>query len=208
MSAWAFRIAIGAVAVAPLLGACTMETAGSVSTTGGAGSYGGTGSSGAGTSGGSSSSGASAQPMLVDVDPNLTLHARAGEGAGVFTEYASGGHWHVWWTCDTNQSGYSCPFDVAISTASGAIGSVNGQGLDARDQISQSSPTHIEVTTLTSTAVAGVTFDAPGGAIITVDARLNGVDDGSLMFFVQAGVLNGGYTGALTDPLMFEPSSP
>jgi hypothetical protein len=43
----------------------------------------------------------SATPLLVDVDPNQTLSAAPGQGAGVFIEYKTGGHWHVWWTCDT-----------------------------------------------------------------------------------------------------------
>jgi hypothetical protein len=199
MAAWA-RTAIAAAAA--LLGGCTVDTTAPVGYTSAGG---GSTSSGGG---GGSTGGASSAPMLVDVDPNLTLTAQGGEGVGVFTEYATGGHWHVWWTCDTNQSGFGCQFAVAISLASGVIANMAGQGLQAGDVIAQPGPGEITLTTETSTKIEGVRFDAPPGAIITVDATMNGVDDGSLMFFVQDSLVNGGYTGALTDPLMFEPSSP
>jgi hypothetical protein len=200
MAAWTLTtIAIGAAAA--LVAGCAVDTAPPVDYTASAGG-------GSGSSGGGSTAGTSGTPMLVDVDPNLTLTAQGGEGVGVFTEYTTGGHWHVWWTCDTNQSGFGCQFAVAISVASGAIANVAGQGLGAGDAISQPGPGEVVLTTATSTTIDGVHFDAPPGAIITVDAKMNGVDDGSLLFFVQDSLVNGGYRGPLTDPLMFEPSSP
>ena len=64
--------------------------------------------------------------------------------------------------------------------------------------------------TTTTTAVDGVTFDTvlPAGTtpVITLDAKLNGVEDPTYLFFVQNGQINGNYTGQLTDPLMLEPS--
>jgi hypothetical protein len=215
LAAWARRvIAIGVTVSVPLVGACSVYS--------GPPSYGGSGSGPAypgptsgGTSGGGSSSGgtASTQPMLVDVDPNRTMNAQPGEGVGVFTEYVSGGHWHVWWTCDTNQTGFDCSFDVTVSVAGGAIDNGRGEALAATDQILQSSACKLEVVTQTSTAINGVTFDAPPGAAITLDAKMNGQDDGAILFFVQLATdgtpqVNGGYHGPLTDPLMLEPSSP
>jgi hypothetical protein len=201
MSAWALRaIAVGVAASAPLLGGCSAESGGSSSGGGGAGpAY----STSAGGGGGA----ASTQPMLVDVDPNLTLTAQPGEGVGVFTEYRTGGHWHVWWTCDTNQTGLGCHFDVAVST-SGAITNLAGEGLQATDQVLQASASQITAITQTSTAIGGVTFDTSPAAIITLDAKMDGQDRGDLLFFVQRGQVNGGYTGTLTDPLMLEPSTP
>jgi hypothetical protein len=43
------------------------------------------------------------------------------------------------------------------------------------------------------------------GATITV--TLSGIANGSLLFFVQDGKVNGGYTGMISDPLMLVPSS-
>ena len=50
--------------------------------------------------------------------------------------------------------------------------------------------------------------DVGGVPEITIDAKLNGVDDGRLFFFVQDKLINGNFKGTFTDPLMFEPSSP
>ena len=149
-----------------------------------------------------------AHPMLVDVDPDRTLHATGGDGVGVFTEYMTGGHWHVLWTCDTNASGSNCVYEITASVASGAITNFSVQFLESGDDSQQCSSSVVTATTMTAAGVDGITFDAPVDAIVTVDAKVNGAEDGSIMFFVQDGVVNGGYKGTLTDPLMFEPASP
>jgi hypothetical protein len=150
--------------------------------------------------------------MLVDVDANLTMSATPGDGVGVFTQYRSGGHWNVWWTCDTNETGEPCSFDVSVTVAAGSITAANGQALEEGDTLTQAGPRQIEVQTVTTAAVAGVTFDTlvPSGAtpLITLDVKLGGVSNPSYLFFVQDRRVNGGYSGTLTDPVMFEPSSP
>ena len=54
-----------------------------------------------------------------------------------------------------------------------------------------------------SSAVYGQ--DRPGQPI-ELEVRLNGVRDGRFFFFVQNGLVNGGYTGQLSDPLVLSPS--
>jgi hypothetical protein len=185
-----------------LLAACTADVRPSTSTGWPATSTGG------GSSGGTSSGPASTQPMLVDVDTNRTMTATPGEGVGIFTEYAAGGHWHTWWTCDTNQTGADCSFDVTVSTAGGAFTNVAGESLASSDQLLQPAAGQVEVVTQTSTGVSGVSLDTTAGSIVTLDAKMNGTQDGHLLFFVQDSQVNGGYQGTLTDPLMFEPSTP
>jgi hypothetical protein len=150
--------------------------------------------------------------MLVDVDANRTMSASPGDGVGVFTQYQTGGHWNVWWTCDTNKTGLPCSFDVSVTVSTGSIAEVAGQALTAGDTLTQAGSQQIQVLTTTTTAVAGVTFDTvvpPGTTpIITLDAELGGVSDPAYLFFVQDGTVNGGYSGMLTDPLMLEPSTP
>jgi hypothetical protein len=152
--------------------------------------------------------------MLVDVDPDRTMTAAPGDGVGVFSEYQTGGHWHVWWTCDTNKTNLSCAFDVSVSVTTGTIANLAGQ-VGRGDTVTQASPTGIEATTVTTTGVSGITFDtvppSGGGAtrpIITLDAKVGGYEDPSFLFFVQDGQVNGNFGGSLTDPLMLEPSSP
>jgi hypothetical protein len=140
------------------------------------------------------------------------MSATPGDGVGVFTQYQSGGHWNIWWTCDTSKTNLPCSFDVSVTVSTGSIAQAAGQGFGASDTLTQAGPQHVDVQTTTTTAVAGVTFDTvvPSGTtpVITLDAALGGVSDPSYLFFVQDGSVNGGYAGMLTDPLMMEPSSP
>jgi hypothetical protein len=190
---------IAAIALMSVIGGCTASaTEGVVDT---AGVNGGTGSAGTG-----SSSGGGVQ--LVDVDTNQTLQAQPGQGVGVFTEYQTGGHWHVWWTCDTSVTNLSCHFQVNVTVASGAITNVVNQLSDPAGHVAQPSSNAVSATTLTTTSVDGMTFDTSPGVIITLNATIDGNEEGAFLFFVQDGQVNGGYQGALSDPLMLEPSSP
>jgi hypothetical protein len=214
MLAWniARTFALGVAFSAGILVGCGTEEEPTVE--GAGGGYGGGSSSGttSGSSSGSSSGGTSTTPMLVDVDPNRTMTATPGAGVGVFTQYQTGGHWSIWWTCDTTKTGLPCAFDITVSVMTGTIANAAGQSLAAGDTLGETSSQQIEVQTDTTTTLQGVTFDTvvPAGTtpIITLDAKLNGVDDPSYLFFVQDGAINGNYTGNLTDPLMLEPSSP
>jgi hypothetical protein len=207
-SSWAVRLGGAAAGAALMLGCIVEDQPGSGGASGPSG-----GSSGTGTpSGGSSSGGASAQPMLVDVDPNQTLSATPGAGVGVFVQYMTGGHCNIWWTCDTTDTGVGCSFQNTVSVATGTINNVATQDFEPNDTLSQVSPQEIQAVTYTSTAVDSITFDTPftpgQTPIITVEAQLSGQDNGSFLFFVQDGEINGGFKGTLTDPLQLEPSTP
>jgi hypothetical protein len=166
----------------------------------------GTGGAGSGGSGTGGSSGP-AQPLLVIVDPNQTMTASPGQGVGVFVQYQTGGHWNVWWTCDTDKTSLSCNFDVIVTVATGTIANVTGQC----ETVNQQSSQQIEALSTTTTGVNGMMFDTPLGSkppIITVNASIDGAQSGSFLFFVQNGQINGGYAGMLSDPLMFQPLTP
>jgi len=156
----------------------------------------------------SSSGGSGPGVQLVDVDPNQTLQAPPGQGVGVFTEYQSGGHWNVSWTCDTNVTSLSCHFHISALVGSGAISNLNGALASPGGELSQPSSNEVSATTLTTTLMDGITFDATPGAIITLNATIDGNENGSFLFFVQDGQVNGGYQGQFADPLMLEPASP
>jgi len=212
MKAWtiARKLALGGIVSAALLVGCTVES--QTGSAGGGVDYGGASGSSSSGSGASSSSGGATQPMLVDVDPNRTMNATPGEGVGVFTQYQTGGHWDVWWTCDTSKTSLPCAFDVTVTVSTGTIANVAGQTLAAAEAPTQASTQSVELVTTTTTGIDGMTFDTvvPVGTtpIITLNAKLNGVDDAQYLFFVQDGEINGNYAGMLTDPLMLEPSSP
>lgn len=146
----------------------------------------------------------SPQPMLVEVDPDQTMDAESGEGVGVFVEYGSGGHWHIWWTCDTNRTLQSCDFEVNVSASK--ISNVDRSGLG--DGSLDASETNLRAITRTATEAHGIRFDTEPGATITLEASVGGLTDGSFLFFVQDGQVNGGYAGKLTNPLMLQGKTP
>ncbi len=163
----------------------------------GGGSY--ASSSGGGTQGGTQN-----QPLLVDVDTGGTLVTTPGNGIGVYIQYVSGGHWSVSWTCDTALTSLSCSFIVDASVSTGTLVET-GDTIGPSDSVSQATPRQIEAVTTTTTGVDGVLFDTAPGAAITVTVALNAPVS---FFFVQDNLVNGGYQGTLTNPLMFQPSSP
>lgn len=147
------------------------------------------------------------QPVTVVVDTGQQMNnTPGGEGLGVFVTYSAGGHWHVWWTCDTNLSGLSCDFDVKMSGTS--LANATTQAFESADTLDSSTPDQLVARTHTTTGVDGVTFDAVPGADMKVDLTVSGLRDWRFFFFVQNGQVNGNFQGTLTDPLIFEPSTP
>jgi hypothetical protein len=150
----------------------------------------------------------SSAPVLVRVDTDRTLDAAPGEGVGVFVEYAAGGKWHVWWTCDTAKTAASCMFDLRIASESGDIGAIHSEGALAGDTIVATDAQTIDAHSNTGSNAVGVRFDAPVQGIVSIDAKVGGTTDAGFFFFVQDGKPNGGYTGPLTNPLLFQGSTP
>jgi hypothetical protein len=149
----------------------------------------------------------SPSPMLVEVDADQTMDAVGGDGVGVFVEYAKGGHWHLWWTCDTTRSQQTCEFSVSAAAASGNVTNVDAAELEG-GYVASSTASRVEARSTTTTQVHGVRFDTAPGAVITVDASIGGLKDGAFLFFVQGGKLKGGFAGKLTNPLQFQGSAP
>jgi len=150
-------------------------------------------------------------PILAEVDTDQTLNASPGEGVGIYTEYYTGGHWYVWWTCDTNRdpAHRPCNFDVDVHVEQGKVSNVRGDRLLSSDSLDASSNgTDVGAHTVTRTDVTGVYFDTEPGAIVQLSGYVDGNADPSYFFFVQNGQVNGGYSGRLTNPLRLQGSRP
>ncbi len=156
----------------------------------------------------------SPSPLLARVDPNVTMNAAPGEGVGVFTEYDQGGHWHLWWTCDTLLTKESCPFDIKASVDKGAITNASAEQFTSSDTlVTPAAPASgeagaIEAKTLTTTGTSGVLFDTDPGATITLTATVGGRYNGKFLFWVQGGKVDDGFRGTVSDPLMLVGASP
>jgi hypothetical protein len=178
--------------------ACVIESSSS------SGSY--RSGSGDSTSGGSGTGGTTIgpSPVLVEVDTNAKLQADPGDGVGVFVEYATGGKWHVFWSCDTNQTSRTCDYQVrvrptqnkltdVVDDSGAAIATVGGEIAMRREIGAQND---------------GVKFVADPGSVITLEVTLDGQSKDVLFFFVQNGKLNGGYEGNLTNPIKLQGKTP
>jgi hypothetical protein len=185
---------IAAAGVVGLLAGCVADSSSSSGGVGGSGPY-----------GASSSGGGTTQLILVRVDTDATLVTTPGNGIGVYIEYQSGGHWRVSWTCDTALTNLSCNFVVDASVATGTIASPTPDGFLSGDSLTQPSSRRVEAVTTTTGDEDAMLFDTTPGAVITVSVSLNAPVS---FFFVQDNQGNGGYKGTLTNPLLFEPTSP
>ncbi len=151
-------------------------------------------------------------PMLAIVDTDQVMNADPGQGVGVFTEYASGGKWHIWWTCDTALSNQNCDVSLSATAAGGTIASVDAAELQG-GFVTTPNPSRVEARVTTSTQVHGITFSTNPGAVITLEATVGGLKEGpgpnrSFFFFVQDGKINGGFVGRLTNPLQLQGKTP
>jgi hypothetical protein len=167
----------------------------------------GTAYAGGGASYGSTTADAGTDPTLAFVDPGRTLNATPGQGVGVFVTYQSGGHWLVQWTCDTSITQLPCSFDIAVGADSGSAAQLVNDSIAAGGTVQEHGPV-TEFQTTTTTEEDQASFTATAGATLTVNVELNGQLSGQYFFFVQNGLVNGGYQGALSDPMEFEPTSP
>lgn len=147
---------------------------------------------------------ATGSPVLVEVDTNAKLEADPGDGVGVFAEYTTGGKWHVFWACDTSQTGRDCDYQVKVRPTTGKLSNV----LDDGGKAVATTGGEISLRRTISTKNDGIRFDGDPGGIITLEVTLDGKSDGVLFFFVQSGKLNGGYEGNLTNPIKLQGKTP
>jgi hypothetical protein len=146
-------------------------------------------------------------PKTVVIDPDKALQQEPGEGVGVFVEYMTGGHWHVWTSCDTNSSKAICNFTAfLIVDIGGQISNVQGENLENDDLATlDASGSSVELDVHTSSEFDGVTFDATPGATVQLEVYLDNDPDPRLVYWVGGDVL---HQGAPTDPINFEPAAP
>lgn len=143
---------------------------------------------------------------VVTIDSGATMSLTPGDGAGIFVQYAQGGHWNLTTTCDTRSSGQSCAFDIVISPSDGATFSgVQGQDLSSADTLELRSDGTVRLVTSTSYGTNGISFDSDPGATVEIDALLDGAAQPSFVNVVSEGAV---LAGVPTNPVDFSPSDP
>ncbi len=141
----------------------------------------------------------------VSIDTGAALATNAGEGAGVFVEYKTGGHWHIFATCDTAVSGYGCAYDVTAQVFSGAVSNVVGEELESDDVIGSNCADTAFLSVTTGTTFDGMWFDATAGAPVRVTAALSSTLYPNIIYWVSDGLPR---SDANANPLDLTPKTP
>jgi hypothetical protein len=152
-------------------------------------------------------------PVASTIDTGREITVDAGVGAGVFIEYATGGHYHVRTSCDTTVTGQTCAWDIIITPDVGkTITNVAGENLEGGDSVHtypppaaqpDASPSY-QLTAQTTTEIDGVTFDTDPGATVSIDAFLDGTCALPFFFWVGDGAL---HKGTPSNPVILTPSA-
>ncbi|KYG06123.1 hypothetical protein BE21_36680 [Sorangium cellulosum] len=146
------------------------------------------------------------EPRLVAIDTDAALSSEPGEGVGIFVEYAAGGTWRIWTTCDTNSSKVVCSFDLYASVdTSSELFDIVGTDLEKSDATRLADDGIAYLHAETGSDIDAMTFTTTEGAIVRLEAYLDGVQEPRYVYWFGDGVL---HEGAPTNPIDFEPTSP
>jgi hypothetical protein len=144
-------------------------------------------------------------PAAIVIDSDAAMEAYPGEGVGIYVQYAYGGHWTVFTTCDTLYSDVSCNFDLLIEPEPGlSLWNVSEQDLDSADTLSFYDDSSVNLVTRTTYGMDGVSFDADPGASIRIDVMVDGVARPEFVYVVSNGQV---LDGVPTNPADFYPDS-
>lgn len=152
----------------------------------------------------SSGSGSVDEPFYTTVDADNTLTTSLGEGAGVFVEYARGGVWRFWTSCDSSVTGYGCKYRLYVYPH-GGIAQVDGIDLEETDSVDvhgDGTLTFAATTALDSDTIE--VFTTPG-ALLEAELELDGIIDPSYFVWFGNGVVR---QGAPRSPVVFQPDAP
>jgi hypothetical protein len=166
---------------------------------------------GAGSNGGATNEppGCNAGPDAVQawIDVNAQIETSPGEGAGVFVEYAAGGHWSLRTTCDILKNNTPCAWDIIVTSEDGrSISHVLPQDLEAGTDSVRAypdDPRSYQLIAQTSGDLDGFTFDSQPQAAILVDVFLDGACALPFFFWVGDGAI---HKGAPSNPIVLVPT--
>lgn len=144
--------------------------------------------------------------LRMSIDTNQTLQADPGEGAGLFVEYAEGGEYHVFATCDTNHSDYNCGWSIVASIDPTLSMDFTDDGdLEKGDEITRIDQGAVRLDFLVGADFDGVVLKVPPGERFRLNWLLDSVAQEDKLSWVSEGAVK---TGAPSDPLDLEPTSP
>jgi hypothetical protein len=144
--------------------------------------------------------------LRVDIDTDQTIETDPGEGAGLFVEYAAGGAYHVFSTCDTNRSNFSCEWLVVASIDPTLSLEVAEDGdLEKDDSITRIDKGAVRLRFVSDADFDGAVLTVPEGERLRLNWLLDGFADSTQLTWISGGAV---HTGAPSDPLDLLPTSP
>jgi hypothetical protein len=143
-------------------------------------------------------------PYFATVDRNEVLSTDLGEGAGLFVEYAEGGRWTLWTSCDTALSGRACLWDVYVSGQE-PIDGLEGLDVEADDDFGYSGSKSMVFYANTTLGSDAVTFETDPGSLIRLEVYLDGLSAPDYLVWMGNGTVN---NGAPRLPVVFQPDAP
>jgi hypothetical protein len=139
------------------------------------------------------------------IDADSPFQVDPGSGVGTFVEYGSGGHWHIYTTCDTAQTNAACNFDLVVTPLDqGQILSVSPENLESNDQLSLAGNIAY-FDALTDYDVDGFYVDTDPGVGLRVDVTLDGQCGNKYFYWIGDGAI---HQAAPSSPFDLEPSTP
>ncbi len=144
------------------------------------------------------------EPFLATVDRGEVLTTELGAGAGLFVEYAQGGRWTLWSSCDTDLSARPCLWDVYVASQ-GAIDGLETRDFESgEDSVHFSSDSSFSMFTTTTSGSDSVSFSTDPGALIRLEVYLDGLDAPDYLVWFNSGI----QSGAPYHPVVFQPDAP
>jgi hypothetical protein len=147
---------------------------------------------------------APAEPSFVTIDRNNVLSTELGYGAGFFVEYAEGGIWTVWTSCDTELTGNACYFEAVIASQA-PIQAVEDVDLEGFDRVSVVGDDGLSIYSETTNGRDMVTFTTAPGALVQMAIALDGFLAPGYFVWFGNGVVQ---DGAPSSPVVFQPDAP
>jgi len=139
------------------------------------------------------------------LDTGEAFELDPGVGVGLFVEYEGEGRYRVSTTCDSRRTGYACYFDVLASVSAGSsIVALEGESLED-DVLEQLDDATVSFRSVTDYDTDGFVLVTDPGAVLAVDTLLDCSCGNRYVYWIGDGAI---HTGAPSNPIEFEPSSP
>ncbi len=144
------------------------------------------------------------EPFYATIDRGATLTTDLGYGAGLFVEYAEGGQWTLWSSCDSYVSQASCFWRADVIVHDADIATFDGLELEDGDYLTHDGA-NLSLDWVTSYESDAVTFTTEPGALVEVHLYLDGISaPGYFVWYGNGDVQD----GAPSNPVVFQPDAP